>query len=193
MPDVGPCSLQGSPSCSIALHHIRQRLTGPCFPLSVVRCQTHGVTFTLYPPGHVPYGRKAIGSAVPTVAMTGADAFVGTIFEASLNASRGSPWPRVSPGGSDQWWGTQRQYLQVAMHLCGVAPEMSTTLREILASALQVEMLLLLDASAAIRVRPGYQSRGQAVRTVLEQLPSGPCAVERLCVSGHLKIGRAHV
>ncbi len=72
------------------------------------------------------------------------------------------------------------------MHLCGVAPEMSTTLREMLASALQVETLLLLDGAAGIRVRPGYQSRGQAVRMVLDQLPSGPCAVERLSVSGHL-------
>ena len=72
------------------------------------------------------------------------------------------------------------------MHLCGVAPEMNKTLREILGSALQVETLLLLDGAAAIAARPGYQSRGQAVRTVLEQMPNGPCAIERLSVSGHL-------
>ena len=99
MPDVGPCSRQGEPACRISLHHIRQRLTGPCFPLSVLRCRTHGVTFTLYPPGHVPYGRKAIASNVPTESMPGANAFVGTIFEASLDASLGHPWPRDSPGG----------------------------------------------------------------------------------------------
>ena len=186
IPDVGPCSRQSKPACSVFLHHKRPRLTGPCFPLSVVRCRTHGVTFTLYPPGHVPYGRKAIGSDVPTVGMAGAKAFVGTLFDASLDASQGSPWPRVCPGGSTQWWGTQRQYLSIAMHLCGVAPDMSTTLREILAAALQTETLLLLDGSAAITAQPGYQSRGQAVRTVLEQLPSGPCAIERLSVSGHL-------
>jgi hypothetical protein len=72
------------------------------------------------------------------------------------------------------------------MHLCGVVPEMSKTLREILASALQVEELLLLDGEAAIAAQPGYQSRGQAVRAVLEQLPNGPCAIERVSVTGHL-------
>ena len=186
MPDVGPCSLQGEPACSVSLHHIRPRSTGPRHPIWVVRCHTHGVTFTLYPLGHVPYGRKSIGSAVPTVGMTGANAFVGTVFEASLDAARGSPWLRVSPGGSDRWWGTQRQYLSIAMHLCGVAPAMSLTLRELVAAALQIKQLACLDGSAAIADQPGYQNRGQAIRTVLEQLPSGPCAIERLSVSGHL-------
>ena len=186
MPDVGPCSVQGEPACSISLHHMRPRSTGPCHRLSVVRCRTHRLTFTLYPPGHVPYGRKPIGSVVPTVGAVGADALVGTIFEASLDAAKRTPWLRACPGGSDQWWGTQRQYLQVAMHLCGVAPEMGKTLREILATALQVDTLLLLDGSAAITAQPGYRSRGQAVRAVLEQLPSGSCAIERLSVAGHL-------
>ena len=186
VPDVGPCSLQGKPACNVSVHHIRSRSTGPCHPISVARCQTHRVTFTLYPLGHVPYGRKPIGSSVPTVGMTGANEFVGTLFEASLNAAQNKPWPRSSPGGSERWWGTQRQYLSVAMHLCGVAPDMSLTLRELVAAALQIKQLALLDGAAAIAAHPGYQGRGLAICTVLEQLPSGPCAIERLSVSGHL-------
>lgn len=186
IPDVGPCSLQGKPVCRVSLHHLRPRSTGPRHPISVVRCQTHGVTFTLYPLGHVPYGRKAIGSPVPTADMSGANAFIGTVFEASLDAARGSPWLRVSPGGSDRWWGTQSQYLSIAMHLCGVATGMTQTLRECIAAALQVQQLTLLDGRAVIQAQPGYQSRGRAVRSVLEQLPSRPCAIERLSVSGHL-------
>lgn len=186
MPNVCPSSQQNKPACRVFLHHIRSRSTGPCHPISVVRCHTHKVTFTIYPVGHVPYGRKAIGSAAPTVDMSGANAFVGTIFEASLNAAQRKPWPRVCPRGSDQWWGTQRQYLSIAMHLCGVAPSMTQTLREVVAAALQIQQLTLLDGSAAITAKPGYQSRGQAVSSVLEQLPSGLCAVERMSVSGHL-------
>jgi hypothetical protein len=71
------------------------------------------------------------------------------------------------------------------MHLCGVAPGMPRSLREVLAAVLQIEQLTLLDGSAAIAAHPGYQGRGQAIRTVLEQLPNGPCAIERLSVSGH--------
>ena len=186
MPEVGPCSRQGEAACRVLLHHLRPRSTGPRHPIWVVRCQTHGVTFTLYPPGHVPYGRKPIGSPAPTVGMSGANAFIGTVFEASLDAARGSPWLRVSPGGSDRWWGTQRQYLSLSMHLCGVATGMTQTLRECVATALQIQQLTLLDGCAAIQAQPGYQSRGRAIRSVLEQLPSGPCAIERLSVSGHL-------
>lgn len=186
MPEVGPCSLQGEAACKVVLQHMRPRSTGPGHPIAVVRCHTHEITFTLYPPGHVPYGRKSIGSPIPTVGPTGVNAFVGTIFEASLHAAQKKPWPRSAPGGSDRWWGTQRQYLSIAMHLCGVAPGMTLTLRELVAAALQIKQLACLDGSAAIAAHPGYQSRGQAVHAVLEQLPGGPCAIERLSVSGHL-------
>lgn len=186
LPDVGPCTRLDGPACCISLNHIRPRSTGPCFPVSVVRCATHGVAFTLYPPGHVPYGRKAIGSTAPAEGMTGAGTFVGTMFDASLDAAQGHPWSRESPGGSDKWWGTQGQHLQVATHLCGVAPEINKTLREMLASALKVRTLLLLEGSADVAAKPGYRSRGRAVGAVLEQLPSGPCAIERLSVAGHL-------
>src|ERR1017187_11039531 len=46
--------------CEISVHHLRARRTGPQFPLTVVHCKTHGHAFTLYPPGHVPYGRVAV-------------------------------------------------------------------------------------------------------------------------------------
>lgn len=42
------------------VHHRRERKTGPAHPVVVAECLTHGVAFTLYPPGFVPYGRAAI-------------------------------------------------------------------------------------------------------------------------------------
>ena len=118
--------------------------------------------------------------------MAGADAFVGTLFEAALDAAQGKPWQRVSPGGSDRWWGTQGERVQVATRLCGVAVGININLREALAAALQVGTLTLLGGASAIQARPGYQSRGLAARSVLEKLPEGACAIERLSVAGYL-------
>ena len=52
LPDAGPCRMRA--------HHLRERKTGPCHAVQVVICRTHGCAFTLYPPGHVPYGRYAV-------------------------------------------------------------------------------------------------------------------------------------
>ena len=59
-PSVGPCSGRDGQPCRLSLHHERPRKTGPCFALSVLRCRAHGIAFTVYPPGHVPYGRVAL-------------------------------------------------------------------------------------------------------------------------------------
>ena len=60
MPAYGPCGMGDERACRLVLDHHRPRTTGPCFPLMVLRCTTHDLGFTLYPPGHVPYGRRAI-------------------------------------------------------------------------------------------------------------------------------------
>ena len=46
--------------CEIAVHHRRERKTGPEFAVLVLRCRTHRRAFTLYPLGQVPYGRMAV-------------------------------------------------------------------------------------------------------------------------------------
>lgn len=46
--------------CRIGLHHWRPRSTGPCFPIFVAKCETHGHAFTIYPASHIPYGRVAV-------------------------------------------------------------------------------------------------------------------------------------
>jgi hypothetical protein len=50
----------GDPPCSLSVNHRRVRKRGPLFALTVARCGLHRRAFTLYPPGHVPYGRVAI-------------------------------------------------------------------------------------------------------------------------------------
>ncbi len=46
--------------CKLERHSFRDRKTGPRFALRILYCATHGRHFTVYPPGHVPYGREAV-------------------------------------------------------------------------------------------------------------------------------------
>ena len=47
-------------TCQLERHSFRDRKTGPRFALQILHCATHGRYFTVYPPGHVPYGRQAV-------------------------------------------------------------------------------------------------------------------------------------
>ena len=47
-------------TCKLEKHSFRARKTGPPFALRILHCATHGRYFTVYPPGHVPYGRVAV-------------------------------------------------------------------------------------------------------------------------------------
>src|ERR1700681_2138751 len=60
MPSICPRHEAGDAPCCLWVDHHRDRKTGPLFALTVVHCGRHGRAFTLYPPGHVPYGRLAI-------------------------------------------------------------------------------------------------------------------------------------
>jgi hypothetical protein len=51
---------RGSERCRLRKHDFRKRKTGPGIPLRILRCQSHGRHFTVYPIGHVPYGRQPV-------------------------------------------------------------------------------------------------------------------------------------
>jgi hypothetical protein len=187
IPDVCPLGGEDGNSCKISTNHFRERTTGPCHPVAVVRCRPHGCAFTLYPPAHVPYGRQAIAPTEfpsPPEKLGGLKSFSETFFGAALDAARGIAWPREAPGGSSRWWGKQGRHLLIALLISGAAPDLSAALRVRMASALQVENLLLLDSAARVNARPGYQSRGRAVRDVLERLVSDGAAGTGNAASG---------
>lgn len=109
----------------------------------------------------------------------------GTVFDAALDAADGLPWDRVSPGGSDTWWGTQVRLLMLCMDLVGVNPDLSAELRHQLGELHGVDtMTLELCAKEVVR-SPGYRSRGQAVATVLGRIPTRS-ALRRILAAGHL-------
>jgi hypothetical protein len=51
---------KGNAACELVVHHWRERKAGPQIPVMVMQCKTHRRAFTLYPLGHIPYGRVAV-------------------------------------------------------------------------------------------------------------------------------------
>jgi len=188
-----PCScifhVAGGETCQLGVDHWRDRKTGPCFPLAVADCAVHGHAFTLYPPGHVPYGRKAVAptglDGEPLAGEVGASRdWRGTLFEAAVDAAAGEPWDRSRPGGSDWWWSTQGRLLSHCLDLVGAGSEQELELRHRIAQILAADTLVLLEGVQAIVRDPGYRSRGRAVMAVLAAL-TARCALRRVLAAGH--------
>lgn len=201
IPVRGWCSEPGV-DCVLEVDHVRPRKTGPCFPLTVMNCRAHGCAFTLYPPGHVPYGRKAIapvasdGALVrPALSLSvapSAEVWRGTIFEGAMDAADEKAWGREVDGGVGVWWGghdqwrsTQGEHIDVAAALLGIAPWLSAGVRQQIGSALAVPTLSLLDAVVEFGRADGRESQGAAVMSVLGQVSLAGIA-DRMAVCGHL-------
>lgn len=196
-PTQGPCAGADSRSCDLSFHHNRERKTGPCFALAVLRCRTHRRAFTLYPPGHVPYGRKRIAP----VAENGdgirperplrknserPELFRGTYFDAALDAGTDSPWQRHSANPTGLWWPTQGRHLKRALSWLGISADQSDQVRIAIAEALDLPTILLREQAERVEALPGYKSRGSAVCRLLWALPRRPCLLDRLALAGHL-------
>ena len=196
MPAEGPCRDNDAQLCRIRRNFTRQRVTGPSFPLAVFRCTTHVCSFTVYPPGYVPYarhilvslspsGEKALSTSTPALAGI-TDLFSGTYFQSALDAAAGFAWKRDSSGGTERWWADQRRDLSRQLRMLGIDPAMSAHQRESVTAALDIDHLFLNDCVRKIESQPGYRSRGNAITAVLKKLAGGPCILERLLVGGYL-------
>ena len=82
---------EGDPEvCRIGGGFWRERSTGPRHRLRVVRCRAHNVAFTLYPEGHLPYGRVPVLSEPDEAGEVDTEARrVG----AAIAATEGQHWP----------------------------------------------------------------------------------------------------
>lgn len=194
-PDLPSCCVHHAPggeACDVVLSYYRDRKTGPCFPLAVLYCRVHDRSFTVYPPGYMPYGRSRVAPVGPdgrVVGEAGAPLdWRGTFFVAALDAYAGSAWHRRCAGGTDRWWSTWCRLLARAAELMGVDPEQGLELRHQVAETLAVDTLVLIEGAACIAVAPGYRSRGRAVVGVLSAIPREG-VLDRVLRAGHL-VGR---
>jgi hypothetical protein len=146
-PTVCPLCETSAIPCKIVINHYRGRKTGPCIPLMVVWCYTHKIFFTLYPHGHVPYGRKRIAP----VALDGGDLyekegavkFSGTIFDAALDASQNHKWPSYEFDGEVignllPRFNTQIRHLDYTAQLLGIHPSIDIQKKENLSQILSI-------------------------------------------------------
>ena len=169
LPATAPCG----PDCRIRRHDSRKRKTGPKHPLLVLRCVVHHRSFTVYPPGLMPFGRRRL---VPRH-----QRWEATIFEAALDASEGERWSDTGQLGG--WWSTQWRHLGRLGELLGLGG--GDRLGERVAQQLGVDLHVHLEARGAYDAR-GFQRRGRAVRKVLEAVRvAGSDVLRRLLRAGY--------
>ena len=175
-------------TCSLFVHHYRPRKTGPGFPVAVVGCRRHPIQcFTLYPPGHVRYGRQAIVSCSPSGPLlpdpdTGQPVWRDTLFGAAVDAAKGQRWPAHSPADDVRRRRTQGCRLTVAGTLLGVHPDLDSRTREWIATRLRVPTMTLRDAAG--RWHTSWQARGAAVLDVIQSLSLDGSFLDRLLAAG---------
>lgn len=179
----------------MVVNHHRHRKTGPRHPVLVAECRPHGIAFSVYPPGHVPYGRKPLVRLAPDgnevqrdpVDASAAESLEGTLFEAAADAAGGRAWARAEQlPETGPWWNTQRRHLDVAEQLLGLSSHFDERQRLQIATALQVSLLDLTAAAASLRDSSGYRSHGAATLSVLELMKVRPCLLQRLMRAGQM-------
>lgn len=182
----------GVRTCDLRIRHLRARTTGPCFALTVVRCSTHPVrAFTLYPPGHVPYGRVAVtpSSASGTLLLdadTDKPAWELTLFQAVEAAAREERWADDSPAGDPRRRRTQGRWLEAAGLLTGVHPQQADAVREQLATRLGVATMTLRGAVKMSASASSWTTRADAVLLVTREARVTAGLADRLLVAGCL-------
>src|SRR5512133_1202319 len=170
--------------CRIDVHHRRSRKTGPCHPLAVARCTTHGEMFTLYAPGYVPYGRVAmapvdaegqvlhevfdVDSSKVEGELEDQIAWNATIFRAARDGKDGFSWPRDGSTDALGSWRTQGRWIAITAALLGLTS--GNTDRWPLTGSLGLPTLTLRQASADYASTKGYVARGRAITLLLDAL-----------------------
>ena len=176
--------------CSLFVDHYRARKTGPCFPLAVVGCSMHpGPRYTLYPPGHVPYGRQAAVPCSPSGPVlrsgsTGGPVWEATLFAAAVDAAGGVRWPSDSPCDDERRRRTQGHRLTWAGRLLGVHPDLAPRVQEQIATRLGVSTMTL--RTAAGEWASSWMARGSAVVSVLQALSPDGGLLDRILAAGEV-------
>lgn len=157
-----------SDGCEVKQHGLRARAQGPVHALVVARCAEHGRSFTLYPPGWPPYGRRPLCHVSPAGLPVRSDSSASTLFGAVQDAASGVLWPRAGAALHEAVHRTQGRHIELARELLGVGKSVGTRLREALATALGVPLLALHEASRAYDQARAWRMRARVLMDVLQ-------------------------
>ena len=182
----------GDAACVLVVHHWRARKAGPQVAVTVVQCRTHRRAFTLYPLGHIPYGRVAVAP----VGLDGQVVF-STESEPEAGGKRAPAWRTTQFGPvfasitdptvkltDPRWWATQMpERLTQSAKLLGVHPELSVSQADAIAFRLEIPRLVLRQAADAYVRAQGRAARGRVLVGVLGELGDA-CLLDRLLAAG---------
>jgi hypothetical protein len=184
---------KGDAACALVVHHRRARKTGPQIPVTVVQCRTHRRAFTLYPLGHIPYGRVAVAP----VGLDG-EVLFATEREPPADGKRSPDWraTRFGPAFAaiadptvkltdPRWWATETpERLAQSAALLGVHPARSVPVADEIAFRLEIPRLVLRQATDEYARARGRADRGRVLVGVLAQLGADACLLDRVLAAG---------
>lgn len=185
LPSHCPAGVTGA-ACRITAHDRRFRNQGPEHALVVARCQEHGRSFTLYPPGWVPYGRRALCRVTPAGYRVRSDSAEGTILGAAEDAEAGRLWPRRGAGPAPGVHRTQGRLLSCLSLLLGVSPALHERIREAIATCLGVPLLSLHDACRRYVSVRSWRERARVLMDVVRRIGARRQLPELWSRAGHL-------
>jgi hypothetical protein len=176
VPERCPFGEDGS-DCLVTRHDQRARKSGPEHAIVVCRCRTHSVYFTVYPPGHVPYGRVAVVASDAEGRTVAGDALDDTLFGAAAEASSEASARR-----------TQRRTLVRRLELCAALLALTASadaVRAAVAGALWLPQLRLRETAQQYALKRHLRERAQAVLSLLAQISQQRLRTGIL-VAGHI-------
>lgn len=162
VPERCPLGEDGS-ACLVTRHDQRARKSGPEHAIVVCRCRTHRVYFTVYPPGHVPYGRVAVVAADAEGRTIAGDALDDTLFGAAVEASSETSSGRRS----------QRRTLVRRLELCAALLAITASadaVRAAVAGALWIPQLRVREAARQYALGHRLCERARVVLSLLAQV-----------------------
>lgn len=175
-------------------HGFRGRKTGPGIPIRTLRCKSHGQYFTVYPMGHVPYGRQPIvavglgGYPVDERKKEGVARWRDSGFEAAVDASEQWLWLREGMGEKAQpgGYGTQRRWIERSADVLGLSEAIKPPVVEEIVEQLGVSGLEHDEAREQYGLASGLVERGKAIVSVLNLIRFGDDLCARLMAAGTL-------
>lgn len=184
LPARCPLGADGSP-CRVLAHARRARKSGPEHPVAVCRCHSHSVSFTVYPPGHVPYGRVAIAAADSEGRLVRGDALGSTVFSAVLDASDGNGVVGEDAARESRVHRrTQGRRIDLCAAIVGLGGVLSEQVRGRIADALSVPLLTLRAMTQTYAASRSTRERAGAVLLVLKGMDLARRRIG-LLVAGH--------
>jgi hypothetical protein len=181
----------GDEACDLVVHHVRERKTGPRIPVTVLQCRTHRRAFTLYPLGHLPYGRLAVapvGLDGELLRATEGEQVGGkcppawstTLFGSAFAAIHESTVKLTDP----RWWATAPpERLAQGAAILGIHPTLPVRAADEIAFRLEIPRLVLRQAAGAYERARGRAARGRVLVGVLGEL-GDTCLLDRVLAAG---------